>query len=176
MILSEELDKQLEEKLERKLEEKLECKLEEKLDQKLEEKLDQKLEEKLEQKLEEKLDQKLEEKLELKLEEKMDQKLAPIYEELKKIDRLDGRVANLEEGQERLSSKITSLEEGQERLGLLVSKNGRRIEDVDIHVSSLELDVKRSERAIRADISRLKDANDTLITVLESKGILPLMQ
>ena len=89
---------------------------------------------------------------------------------------LSSKIINLEEGQERLSSKITSLEEGQERLGLLVSKNGRRIEDVDIHVSSLELDVKRSERAIRADISRLKDANDTLITVLESKGILPLMQ
>lgn len=56
-----------------------------------------------------------------------------------------------------------------DRLEILEIKQGmthKKLED-------LTLDVKISERAIRRDIHKLKDAQDTLIAVLEAKGILP---
>lgn len=40
-------------------------------------------------------------------------------------------------------------------------------------LDDLTLDVKIAERAIRKDISHLQDAQETVITVLEHKGILP---
>lgn len=56
-----------------------------------------------------------------------------------------------------------------DRLEILEIKQGmthKKLED-------LTLDVKISERAIRRDIHKLQDAQDTLIAVLEAKGILP---
>lgn len=40
-------------------------------------------------------------------------------------------------------------------------------------LDDLTLDVKIAERSIRKDISHLKDAQKTIIEVLEQKGILP---
>ena len=40
-------------------------------------------------------------------------------------------------------------------------------------LNDLTLDVKIAERSIRKDISRLKDAQETIIEVLEQKNILP---
>ena len=42
-----------------------------------------------------------------------------------------------------------------------------------IQIDSLRLDMKTSERAIRKDIHQLNDGIDTLVEVMEIKGILP---
>lgn len=139
---------ELDSQLEVKLEEKLDAKLEEKLEAKLEEKLDAKLEEKLEAKLEEKLDT----KLETKLDAKFDERLKPV------LDRLD----RMELEQQRTNRKLDNLD--------------IKVCDVSARTSALELTVKRSEKAIRSDIAKLKDANDTLTVVLEAHGMIPVMQ
>lgn len=45
--------------------------------------------------------------------------------------------------------------------------------NIELKVDTLKLDQKTSERAIRKDIHYLNDEVDTLIEVLEQKGILP---
>ncbi len=48
-----------------------------------------------------------------------------------------------------------------------------KMERMQVEIDTLRLDVKSSERAIRKDINKLYDGMDTLIAVLEHKGILP---
>lgn len=128
--------------------------------------LDQQLDAKLEEKLEEKLEAKLEEKLDAKF----DERLKPI------IDRLD----RMELEQQRTNKKLDNLD-------IKVSETNRKVADLDLKVaridlkvcegntkiSALELSMKRSEKAIRSDITKLKDANDTLAAVLEAHGMIP---
>lgn len=95
------------------------------------------------------LDQKLEEKLEEKLEVKLNQKF-----------------------DERLAPII-------ERLDLLEFKQDKmndRLENMELDVKGLEVSVRRSEKNIMREIAKLKDADDTLVAVLQNKGILPSVQ
>lgn len=48
-----------------------------------------------------------------------------------------------------------------------------KLESLEIKIDTLSLEQKKSERAIRKDIDYLNDEVDTLIAVLEHKGILP---
>ena len=47
-----------------------------------------------------------------------------------------------------------------------------QLDDMDLKIDSLHLKQKTSERAVRKDIQYLNDEVDTLIAVLEAKGIL----
>lgn len=59
-----------------------------------------------------------------------------------------------------------------ERLDVIDIKQGMTHKKID----DIELNMKISERAIRKDIALLKDAEETLITVMEAKGILPKVE
>ena len=59
-----------------------------------------------------------------------------------------------------------------ERLDIIDIKQGMTHKKID----DIELNMKISERAIRKDIALLKDAEETLITVMEAKGILPKVE
>lgn len=48
-----------------------------------------------------------------------------------------------------------------------------KMERMQVELDALRLDVKTSERSIRKDINRLHDGMDTLVEILETKGILP---
>ena len=48
-----------------------------------------------------------------------------------------------------------------------------KLSEQQIQIDSLRLDMKTSERAIRKDIHQLNDGIDTLVEVMEIKGILP---
>lgn len=47
-----------------------------------------------------------------------------------------------------------------------------KLDDMDIKIDTLQLSQKTSERAIRKDIHYLNDEADTLIAVMEAKGLL----
>ena len=48
-----------------------------------------------------------------------------------------------------------------------------QISELKIQMDTLRLDMKTSERSIRKEIHHINDGMDTLVEVLEAKGILP---
>lgn len=48
-----------------------------------------------------------------------------------------------------------------------------KLSEMQVQIDILRLDMKTSERSIRKDIRALYDGIDTLVEVLETKGILP---
>ncbi len=78
---------------------------------------------------------------------------------LEKVSSLENRMASMEANQEKM----------QESIGMLDIRVGL----VQKRIENLELDVKVAERDIRRDIKLLQDGQETLIEVLEQKGILP---
>lgn len=78
---------------------------------------------------------------------------------LEKVSSLENRMASMEANQEKM----------QESIGMLDIRVGL----VQKRLENLELDVKVAERDIRRDIKLLQDGQETLIEVLEQKGILP---
>lgn len=79
----------------------------------------------------------------------MDEKLIPVYKEL-----------------ETTNQRLNELDEKVSVLEIKHDMTHKGLND-------LQLNMKISERAIRKDINKLLDAEETLITVLEMKGILP---
>ena len=51
-----------------------------------------------------------------------------------------------------------------------------QLEDLTIKIDTMRLEMKTSERSIRKDIHFLNDEMETLIGVLEAKGILPKVE
>lgn len=78
----------------------------------------------------------------------------------------------LEPIQDEIAGIKTEFKKLNERVSIIEIKQDmthRKIDDI-------ELNLKVSERAIRKDIALLKDGQETLITVLETKGILPKVE
>ena len=71
--------------------------------------------------------------------------------------------------QEMLNALKALLQPIQNKLDSLDIK----LSEQQIQIDSLRLDMKTSERAIRKDIHQLNDGIDTLVEVMEIKGILP---
>lgn len=88
--------------------------------------------------------------------------------------------------QEILTALKTLLKPMQNKLDSLdikLSQQQVQLDNMDIKISqqqvqsdTLRLDIKTLERDIRKDINRLHDGMDTLIAVLENKGILPKVE
>lgn len=77
---------------------------------------------------------------------------------------------------EMLLEKVNSLEAKQDKMQESIGMLDIRLGLVQKRLEALELDVKVSERDIRRDIKLLQDGQETLIEVLEQKGILPKAQ
>lgn len=63
-----------------------------------------------------------------------------------------------------------------EAMRQLLKPMQNQLEDLTIKVDTMRLEMKTSERSIRKDIHFLNDEMDTLIGVLEAKGILPKVE
>lgn len=100
----------------------------------------------------------------------MDEKLTPAYKELeitnKKLNTLEESTNTTNQRLDRLESKLNELDE---KVAILEIKH----DITHKGLTDIQLNMKISERAIRKDISKLQDAEETLVTVLEMKGILP---
>jgi len=67
----------------------------------------------------------------------------------------------------------------ENRLGVLEIKQDttqRKLDNLDFKVDNLAISMKGSERNIKKDIRLLQDGQETLIAVLEAKGILPRVE
>ena len=62
-----------------------------------------------------------------------------------------------------------------EALQTLLKPISNKLEELDIKVDQIRLD-KMTTRAIRKDIKYLNDEVDTLIEVMEAKGVLPKVE
>ena len=71
--------------------------------------------------------------------------------------------------QQETTNRFEKLENKFDILSLKHDLTHRKLND-------LSLDVKIAERDIRQDINILKDSTDTIVVVLEDKGILPKAQ
>lgn len=49
-----------------------------------------------------------------------------------------------------------------------------KLDDIELKLESMRLENKIEHRAIRKDIEYLNDEMETVVTVLETKGILPI--
>ena len=63
-----------------------------------------------------------------------------------------------------------------EAIRQLLKPMQNQLEDLTIKVDTMRLEMKTSERSIRKDIHFLNDEMETLIGVLEAKGILPKVE
>lgn len=60
-----------------------------------------------------------------------------------------------------------------EAIKTLLTPINKKLDNLDLKIDTLQLNQKTSERAIRKDVQYLNDEVETLIAVLEAKGILP---
>lgn len=88
---------------------------------------------------------------------------------LAKFEKIDERFEKLEK---KLDSVIEDVSKIKGRLDVIELKQEMMQKKLD----NLELGVKVSEREICRDIRKLPDAQDTIIAVLQGKGILPAAQ
>ena len=79
----------------------------------------------------------------------------------------------------RLDAMDQRFDSIESRLGVLEIKQDttqRKLDNLDFKVDNLAISMKGSERNIKKDIRLLQDGQETLIAVLEAKGILPRVE
>jgi len=79
----------------------------------------------------------------------------------------------------RLDAMDQRFDSIESRLGVLEIKQDitqRKLDNLDFKVDNLAISMKGSERNIKKDIRLLQDGQETLIVVLEAKGILPRVE
>ena len=91
-----------------------------------------------------------------------------ILEELKSLKNDVGTLKSDVEELKSLKSDVAELKSLKSDMEVLKIKSELTYQKLN----DLTLDVKIAERSIRKDISRLKDAQETIIEVLEQKNIL----
>lgn len=68
---------------------------------------------------------------------------------------------------------ISALQTVLKPLSRQVEDMSLKLDEMQIQINTLRLEMKSTERSIRRDIRELQDGQETLIAVLEAKGILP---
>lgn len=74
---------------------------------------------------------------------------------------------------ELIDIKLKPFAKKLEDLDMKIENNTVKLSQLQLQADTLRLDVKTSERSTRKDIHLLQDGMDTLVEVLEQKGILP---
>ncbi len=99
----------------------------------------------------------------------MDEKIKPVNEKLdsvdKRLDDMDSRLDGVDYRLDRVDSRLDNMDKRLEYVEMKQDLMHKQLEH-------LTFDMKASERALRKDIRLLKDGQETLIAVLEGKGIL----
>lgn len=79
---------------------------------------------------------------------------------------IDARLDAMDVRFDEIDARFNRVENRLEMIDLKCDTNRKRLDD-------LSLDVKLAERDIRKDIKNLQDTTETLVVVLQGKGILP---
>ena len=83
-----------------------------------------------------------------------------------RLDGIDARLDAMDVRFDEIDARFNRVENRLEMIDLKCDTNRKRLDD-------LSLDVKLAERDIRKDIKNLQDTTETLVVVLQGKGILP---
>lgn len=82
------------------------------------------------------------------------------------LDGIDARLDAMDVRFDEIDARFNRVENRLEMIDLKCDTNRKRLDD-------LSLDVKLAERDIRKDIKNLQDTTETLVVVLQGRGILP---
>ena len=83
-----------------------------------------------------------------------------------RFDGIDARLDAMDVRFDEIDARFNRVENRLEMIDLKCDTNRKRLDD-------LSLDVKLAERDIRKDIKNLQDTTETLVVVLQRRGILP---
>ena len=83
-----------------------------------------------------------------------------------RLDAVDTRLDAMDVRFDEIDARFNRVENRLEMIDLKCDTNRKRLDD-------LSLDVKLAERDIRKDIKNLQDTTETLVVVLQGRGILP---
>lgn len=83
-----------------------------------------------------------------------------------RLDGIDTRLDAMDVRFDEIDARFNRVENRLEMIDLKCDTNRKRLDD-------LSLDVKLAERNIRKDIKNLQDTTETLVVVLQGRGILP---
>ena len=83
-----------------------------------------------------------------------------------RLDGIDARLDSMDVRFDGIDARFNRVENRLEMIDFKCDTNRKRLDD-------LSLDVKIAERNIRKDIKNLQDTTETLVVVLQGKGILP---
>lgn len=83
-----------------------------------------------------------------------------------RLDAMDVRFDGMDVRFDEIDARFNRVENRLEMIDLKCDTNRKRLDD-------LSLDVKLAERDIRKDIKNLQDTTETLVVVLQGRGILP---
>ena len=83
-----------------------------------------------------------------------------------RFDGIDARLDAMDVRFDEIDARFNRVENRLEMIDLKCDTNRKRLDD-------LSLDVKLAERDIRKDIKNLQDTTETLVVVLQGRGILP---
>ena len=83
-----------------------------------------------------------------------------------RFDGIDARLDAMDVRFDEIDARFNRVENRLEIIDLKCDTNRKRLDD-------LSLDVKLAERDIRKDIKNLQDTTETLVVVLQGRGILP---
>ena len=106
----------------------------------------------------------------------MDAKLHPVNE---KLDGMEKRLDNVDSRLDGIDNRLDAIDYRLDGVDKRLDDMDKRLEYVEMKqdvmqkkLDDLAFDTKVSERAIRKDIRLLQDGQNTLIAVLQGKGIL----
>ena len=83
-----------------------------------------------------------------------------------RFDGIDARLDSMDVRFDGIDARFNRVENRLEMIDFKCDTNRKRLDD-------LSLDVKIAERNIRKDIKNLQDTTETLVVVLQGRGILP---
>ena len=83
-----------------------------------------------------------------------------------RLDGIDARLDAMDVRFDEIDARFNRVENRLEMIDLKCDTNRKRLDD-------LSLDVKLAERDIQKDIKNLQDTTETLVVVLQGRGILP---
>ena len=83
-----------------------------------------------------------------------------------RLDGIDARLDAMDVRFDEIDARFNRVENRLEMIDLKCDTNRKRLDD-------LSLDVKLAERDIPKDIKNLQDTTETLVVVLQGRGILP---
>lgn len=89
-----------------------------------------------------------------------------------KITSMESRMTSMESRMTSMESRVTSMESEMASMKSQMNYMNEKINLLNKKTDDLKTDLKYFQKNVQKDISKLQDAQDTIIAVLQGKGIL----